>query len=159
MIKSWKPFMGGVAVTLLILLGGYFYITKNHSEQQQINVPPGTVIIKVLPPLLTLGGFEVPFEGKKEIPQTLASPLAKEVVVVNFQATGENAQKSVIKIVWEDGSIETVPPGTVNKRLSPEKRAKQISIVGYAMHERQIFRDSARKGTISWDIRYVPVEN
>lgn len=158
MAISWKPFFGGVAVTLLVLLGGYFYISEYRPERQKINVQPDTVIIKVLPPLLSLGGFEVPFEGKKEIPQPITGALAREVVVVNFQATGENAHRSAIKIIWEDGTIETVPPGTVNKQFSPEKRAKLISIKGYSMHEQRIFRDLARKGKLSWEIRYVPVE-
>ncbi|MDT8902872.1 hypothetical protein [Anaeroselena agilis] len=121
-------------------------------------IPPGAVTIKALPPLLTLRGDEVPFRGKTEIVQRLAGPAATEVVVVAFSASGENAHKSAIKIEWEDGGVETFPPGSKNITLSPQRRAKKISVLGYSFHERRVFKDVAKTGTLSWEIRYAPSE-
>lgn len=121
-------------------------------------VPPGTVTIKNLPPLLTLRGDAVPFQGKTEIVQKLAGRAAAEIVVVAFAAGGENAHKSAIRITWEDGAVETVPPGARNLVFAPQRRAKSIAILGYSFHERRVFKDVPAKGTLTWEIRYAPVE-
>ncbi|MBP2650420.1 MAG: hypothetical protein H6Q74_1245 [Firmicutes bacterium] len=123
------------------------------------NIPSDTVNIKVLPPRMTLSGKKVVFSGKKTIPQTFVDQLAQEIEIVNFEAEGENAKKSAIKIVWEDGGVDMVSPGTKTLRFSPARRAKEISIIGYSMHEHKIFRDSPQPGTLSWEIRYVAVAN
>jgi hypothetical protein len=121
-------------------------------------VPPDAVSIKPLPPLLTLHGDEVPFEGRTEIVQRLAGNAATEIVVVAFHAAGENANRSEIRIVWEDGGVETIPPGAKNLVLAPQRRARQIIVRGYSFHERRVFKDAAKKGTLSWVIRYAPAE-
>jgi hypothetical protein len=149
-----RPIFLGVTVALLII-AGYILVGRN-SQPHQAPIPPGTVVIQELPPLITLVGTEVPFEGKVELPQPLAGSLAAELTVVRFYASGENANKSVIKLVWEDGSIELIPAGTVNLKLAPDRRAKQISIVGYCMNERRVFKDQPRKGQLTWEIRYSP---
>ncbi len=121
-------------------------------------IPPGAVTIKSLPPLLNLRGEEVSFQGRTEIVQQLAGRSAAEIVIVDFRAGGENAHKSAIRIEWEDGGVETIPPGSKNLVLAPQRRAKKISVLGYSFHERRVFKDSARKGTLSWEIRYAPAE-
>lgn len=120
--------------------------------------PSDAVTITPLPPLLVLRGDNVSFEGKAEFKQVLAGRFAKDISIVNFQATGEHAEKSSIKIVWDNGEIETVPPGTMDKKFSSERRAASISVIGYSMHERRLFKDSGRKGTLTWEIRYEPVQ-
>ncbi|MDF2875107.1 MAG: hypothetical protein K0R22_1790 [Sporomusa sp.] len=116
------------------------------------------VTITPMPSLRIIHGIEVPFTGKIELRQAIAGRAARDISVVNFEATGENAEKSVIKIVWENGEIEKVSPGTKNKIFSADKRAVEIIVTGYSMHERRIFRDNSRKGTLTWEIRYEPVE-
>ncbi|MBP2645087.1 MAG: hypothetical protein H6Q75_527 [Firmicutes bacterium] len=122
-------------------------------------IPPGTVAIKELPTLHNLGGDKVAFSGKKKLPLNFVGCFAREIEIANFEAVGENAEKSYIQIKWEDGKIEKVPPGTKGLHFSPERRAKEIMVVGYCMHEKPIFRDVPREGTLSWQIRYVSVEN
>ncbi len=121
-------------------------------------VPPGAVTIKTLPPLLTLRGDAVPFQGKTELVQKLAGRAAAEIVVVAFAAGGENAHKSAIRITWEDGAVETIPPGARNLIFAPQRRAKSIAVLGYSFHERRVFKDIPKKGTLTWEIRYAPVE-
>lgn len=156
-MERLKPFVYGVAVTLAIVAGVYFLGAGGNLPPTI--VPPGTVTIQSLPPLLTLAGSGVPFEGKIEIPQPLAGQFARELVIVSFQATGENAHKSTVKIIWEDGSVDLIPAGISERKFAPERRAKQISIIGYCFHERRVFHDLPRKGILSWEIRYAPVEN
>lgn len=158
---QWKAFIGGVTVTLGLIAGAYLIWSEGGTQQNPaiMTVPPGTVIIKPLPPLLTLGGSVVPFEGKKEIPLPLAGQLARELVIVSFQAAGENSHRSAVKIVWEDGSVELVPAGISERKFAPERRARQISILGYSFHERRVLHDLPQKGTLSWEIRYAPVTN
>ncbi|MBP2656874.1 MAG: hypothetical protein H6Q73_4443 [Firmicutes bacterium] len=124
-----------------------------------LQVPPGTVKINALLPLRNLSGTDVAFTGKVELPQKIVGQYAEEIEIVNFQAKGENAKKSAIKIVWDDGEIDMVPPGTASYRFLPQRRAKQIILIGYSMHERQIFRDSSRPGTLTWEIRYASKDN
>lgn len=121
-------------------------------------VPPGAVTIKTLPPLLTLRGEGVPFQGKTELAQKIAGRAAAEIVVVAFGASGENANKSTLRIVWEDGAVDTIPAGTRDLVLDPRRRAKSITVLGYCFHEQRIFKDVAKKGTLNWEIRYSPVE-
>ncbi|HWR42411.1 hypothetical protein [Sporomusa sp.] len=116
------------------------------------------VSITPLPSLRIIRGTEVPFEGKIELRQAIAGRAAQDISVVNFQATGEHAEKSVIKIVWENGEVEKVYPGTKNKKFIANKRAVEIVVMGYSMHERRLFKDSSRKGTLTWEIRYEPIE-
>lgn len=148
-------FAGVVLAALTIILAACGR-PGGEAPQAAPAIPPGAVTIKNLPPLLTLRGDEVPFEGRAEIVQQLAGPAVAEVVVVAFSASGENAHKSAIRIEWEDGGVETVPPGSKNLVLSPQRRAKKISVLGYSFHERRVFKDLARKGTLSWEIRYSP---
>jgi hypothetical protein len=99
----------------------------------------------------------VPFSGKVTLPQAIAGRFAKNLTIVNFSAAGDRAEKSAIKIVWENGEVERITPGTQNKQFAPERRAVEITIEGYSVHERRIFKDSARPGTLTWEIRYEPV--
>lgn len=160
MAKMLKPFLAGV-VTAVLLAAVWYYATGGQwfQSRQPSSYPPGTVSIKALPPILTSRGIDVPFEGKKEITLPISGKLAQGLVIVNFQATGENANKSAIKIYWEDGAVEIIPPGTTNRVFQPDRRAKQIVIAAYSMYERRILHDLARKGTLNWEIRYEPVES
>ncbi|MGL5514077.1 MAG: hypothetical protein ACRDBM_12680 [Sporomusa sp.] len=165
MLTSWKSFALGALSMLIIIAGGYLVFL----ETDQRAVPPetnptetadqsNTVTITPLPSLRVLYGIEVPFKGKVELKQTIAGRAARNITVVSFQATGEHAEKSVIKIVWENGEIEHISPGTQDKQFSPERRAVEIVVLGYSMRERAIFKDSARNGTLTWEIRYEPVD-
>ena len=157
MINHRQLFTGAVLVALTIILAACGR-PGGEAPQAAPAIPPGAVIIKSLPPILTLHGDEVPFQGRTEIVQQLAAPAAAEIVVVAFRASGENAHKSAIRIEWVDGGVETFPPGSKNIVLSPQRRAKKISVLGYSFHERRVFKDAARKGTLSWEIRYAPAE-
>ncbi len=151
------PFAGVVLAALTLILAACGR-PGGEALQAPPAIPPGAVTIKNLQPLLTLRGDEVPFQGRTEMVQQLAGPTAAEVVVVTFNASGENAHKSSIRIEWADGGVETIPPGSKNLVLSPQRRAKKISVLGYSFHERRVFKDLARKGTLSWEIRYAPAE-
>lgn len=176
MPQSWKPFILGVVCALLLgatILFGIDHralVTKldiSQSGAPGISTEPGkltypplspdAVKIQPLPPLLVLTGT-VKFEGKKELPQKISGNFAKNIIIVNFTATGENADKSMIKVVWMDGSVDMIPPGISNFPLTAGKFAKQIIIVGYSMHERKIFKDSAQPGILEWEIRYEAVD-
>ena len=162
MVKSWKSFVAGALTMLAAGMIAYLVFTgveKGAVPEQKsadIAVPADMINITPLPPLLILSGTEVPFEGKVELRQAIAGKAAQNISVVNFQATGEQAQKSSIRIVWENGEVETLYPGTKDKQFSPERRAVEISVIGYSMRERRIFQDSRRKGTLTWEIRYEP---
>ncbi|BBB91968.1 MAG TPA: hypothetical protein PKA28_06175 [Methylomusa anaerophila] len=182
MHKHWKPFLGGAVVMLAVVAGVYLFLSKGNPWQPtflksetpfkqetpsmpevspnpaDINIPPDAVTITPLPSLRILQGDKVSFEGKKELRQVIAGRLAQGLVVVNFQATGEHAEKSAIRIVWENGEVEMIYPGTIDRKLMPEKRAKEITILGYSMNERRVFQDLPRKGSLTWEIRYQPVE-
>lgn len=167
MTKHWKPFVTG-AIAMLVLLAGFymFFMASQKNPINQSAAPqitdtatlPDSVTITPLPTLRLIRGNEVPFEGKVELRQAIAGRFAQNVAVVNFQATGEHADKSVLKIVWENGEVDKILPGTQNKVFSPDKRAVEISISGYSVHERRLFKDSSRSGTLTWEIRYEPVE-
>ncbi len=165
MITSWKSFLIGAAFMLVAITAGYMVytgigtgFTGPEKGITDAPVPTDRVTITPLPSLRIIHGIEVPFEGRVELRQTIAGRAARDVSVVSFQATGENAGKSEIRIVWENGEIETIHPGVQNTRFSPDKRAVEIIVIGYSMHERRIFKDSSRKGTLTWEIRYEPVE-
>jgi len=157
----WKSFLCGVAVAIAILGGVYALVApakesgKAPNSVTQIN---NAVVIKPLPTLRMVSGHEVPFTGKVSLKQAIDGKFAKNVTIVNFAATGVNAEKSAIKILWENGEIDRIPPGTQNKQFAPERRAVEIAIEGYSVKERKIFRDSARPGTLTWEIRYQPVD-
>jgi len=149
----------------VVMAGGYMFLsgpeknlTTSPAKPAELAIPSDAVTITPLPSLRIIRGTEVPFEGKTELRQVIDGRFAQNIVVVNFQATGEHAEKSVIKIVWENGEVEKVYPGTRNKKIVSDKRAVEISISGYSMHERRVFKDSSRKGTLTWEIRYEPVE-
>lgn len=163
MSKSLKAFLGGVLITLFVVVGGYSLLERdgkagvdNNGANGLSNTTPAEkhVVIQSLPPLYILSGDKVAFEGKTEIPQPINGTYAEKITIINFAATGENAHKSAIKIIWEDGTVQLIPAGNSNMTLTPSKRAKAIIIVGYSMHERKIFKDSARSGNLTWDIRY-----
>ncbi|HMM22249.1 MAG TPA: hypothetical protein PKA10_16130 [Selenomonadales bacterium] len=165
MSKIRSPLIGGLLGCFLLILIGYVWMAGNSADSgkaaapaEQAAVPSDAVTIKTLPPLYTLSGVEVPFEGRAELPLKITGRLAKELHIVGFQATGENAQKSAIRITWEDGGQELIPPGVTNLKLAPDRTAKQISVIGYSMHERRVFKDSSRTGTLSWEIQYSPVD-
>ncbi|MDD4601042.1 hypothetical protein SDC9_05904 [bioreactor metagenome] len=165
MLKPWKYVAIGACSMFIFLVSGYMIfleadnrLTPPPNKLESSTTPSDAVIIKHLPPLLIMRGTNVPFEGKVELPQAIAGRFAQDIVITNFQATGDNAEKSIIKIVWENGEVENVYPATKDKHFSADKRALEISIVGYSMHERRIFKDSSRKGTLTWEIRYEPVE-
>jgi hypothetical protein len=126
-------------------------------NQSAAAIPTDTVIIKPLPSLRRISGYQVPFSGKVTLPQAIAGRFAKNLTIVNFAAVGDRAEKSAIKIVWENGEVERITPGTQNKQFAPERRAVEITIEGYSVHERRLFKDSARPGTLTWEIRYEPV--
>jgi hypothetical protein len=163
MMAHWRPFLVG-ALFMLLIVGAYSFFTgsrvENESRNQTINTPAPSdaVTIIPLPSFRIITGNQVPFEGKVELRQAIAGHFAKNLVVVNFQASGEHAEKSMIKIVWENGEIEKIYPGTRERIFLPDKRAAEIIIVGYSMNERKIFRDTPHKGILNWEIRYEPVE-
>lgn len=159
-----KPFSYGAAVALVLSLAvyGWFGVGRGNADvpfqSAQASLVAEAVQIKVLPPLLRAAGEAVPFEGTVELPLKIAGDYAQELYIVSFAAQGENAHKSALKIVWADGSQEVIPAGARDIRFTPERRAKEISLVGYCMHERRIFKDLPRKGTMSWELRYAPVQ-
>jgi len=177
MPTSKKMIISGIVVVIAILgIGLYAWLGRPANPTAQavdttttaasasgdvaaLQVPPGTVKINQLLPLRNLSGTDVAFTGKVELPQKIVGQFAEEIEIVNFQAKGENAKKSAIKIVWDDGEIDMVPPGTTSYRFLPQRRAKQIILIGYSVHERQIFRDSSRPGALTWEIRYASKEN
>ncbi|TWH46879.1 hypothetical protein [Sporomusa sp. KB1] len=164
MVQSWKSFAIGALAMLVIIIVGYMLFT---GTEKRTAIPEKNVVdtedfsnkvtITPLPSLRIVRGTEVPFEGKIELQQAIAGQAAQDVAIVNFQATGEHADKSVIMIVWENGEVEKVYPGTKNKKFSPDRRAVKILVIGYSMHERNIFRDASRKGMLTWEIHYEPV--
>lgn len=165
MTKQLRHFAIGALSMLILLVAGYLLFSetdKNLTTQpnKSVNptIPSDAVIIKPLPPLLILRGSDVAFEGKVEFRQAIAGRFVQNIVITNFEASGDNADKSMIKIVWENGQVEKIYPGTKDKRILSNQRAVEISILGYSMHERRIFKDSSRKGTLTWEIRYEPVE-
>jgi hypothetical protein len=165
MRNHWRPFLLGAAC-MLIGVSVYFGFFNSERTLQQhasksldITIPAAdAVTITPLKPLQFMRGDDVPFEGKVELRQVIVGRFAKNLDIVNFQATGEHAEKSVLRIVWENGEVEKIYPGTKGRKLLPEKRAKEITIIGYSMYERRIFKDSSRKGSLTWEIRYEPVE-
>jgi hypothetical protein len=165
MSNSWKSFAVGAISMLVFIVAGYMVFTgadKNFTTpKSQVESPENLsnmVTITPLPSLRIIRGNDVPFEGTIELRQAVAGRFAQNIDIINFQATGEHAEKSVIKIVWENGEIEKVSAGTKDKKFAPDRRASAISVLGYSMHERRIFRDSSRKGTLTWEVRYEPVE-
>lgn len=166
MIKHWKPFVIGATTMLLVLAGFYMFFPTSQKNSIHPSALPSAdtasqldaVTITPLPTLRLIRGNEVPFEGKVELKQTIAGRFAQNVTVVSFQATGEHADKSLLKIVWENGEEEKLSPGTLNKVFPPDKRAVDIVVNGYSVHERRLFKDSNRSGTLTWEIRYEPVE-
>lgn len=161
MVKTWKAFALGALFMLVLMVAGYLVYT---GTDRNLPGPSGTmeetgdkITITPLPTLRIIRGMEVPFTGKAELRQAIAGRAARNLAIVNFQATGEHAEKSFIKIVWENGEVDTVYPGQA-KQFAEDRRAVEIVIQGYSMHERRIFRDSSRQGTLTWEIRYEPVE-
>lgn len=173
MPQSWKPFIMGVVCAMLLGAAVLFGIdyhalvikpdvpklssvspgATGDAKNATYPIPADAVRIQQLPPLVILAGT-VKFEGEKELVQKIAGNLARNITIVSFKASGENANKSTIKVVWTDGSVDMIPPGTANIQLSSGKYAKQIIVIGYSMHERKIFKDSPRAGTVEWEIRY-----
>lgn len=127
-------------------------------KQEPLVISPDTVLITPLPSYRTLNGVNVSFRGRKRYVQNMSGRYARNINIVSFCAAGENANKSAVIITWEDGSVETVSTGTTNFRFPAEKRAKEIAIQGYSMHERKVFQDSFRDGVLNWEILYEPVE-
>lgn len=159
-----KNFLIGAISMLIFVICSYMIFTGTDKSintpsdnTKNTVIPSDTVVITPLPPLLIIRGTDVAFEGKVELRQAIAGRFAKSIVITDFQATGEHSEKSVIKIVWENGEVEKVYPGTKDKRFLSDKKAVEISIAGYSMHERPIFKDSSRKGILNWEIRYEPV--
>lgn len=165
MLRNWKPYIMGAAVMFVLLSGLYlFFIPPNaplwHSSANSVQstIPSDAVTITPLPTLRIIRGDKVAFEGQTELKQAIGGIFAQELTIVNFQATGENAEKSYIKIMWENGEIEKLYPGTANKKFAADRRASEITVVGYSVHERRIFKNSSRPGTLTWELRYDPVE-
>ena len=131
---------------------------QSGAQAQRTDLRADSVTIRPLAPLRLVSGTNVPFEGRTELPQVIAGRYARGVDIIRFQATGENAHKSYVRVIWEDGTEERIPAGATDHRFAPDRRARQISIVGYSVHERRIFRDSGRKGSLTWEIRFEPVE-
>lgn len=165
-MAHWKSFIIGAMFMFVLIVGAYSlfvgagreisaYFPSQTADKQ---IPADAVIITPLPSFRIMNGNGVPFEGKVELRQVISGHFAQKLVVVNFQASGEHGEKSIIKIVWENGEIEKVYSGTRDRVFPPEKRAAEIIIEGYSMNERRIFRDSPRKGSLNWEIRYEPVE-
>lgn len=163
MTTPWKYFLTGALSMFIFVVFSYVIyieIERNSPSQEKSfdsTLNSQAVTIKTLPSLLIMHGTDVAFEGKVELLQPIGGRFAQDIIITNFQATGENAKKSFIKIVWENGEVEKIYPGTKDKQFLG-KRAVEISIVGYSVHERRIFKDSDRKGTLTWEIRYQPIE-
>jgi hypothetical protein len=165
MLKNYKPYIIG-ATAMFFLLSGLYLLFIAPKSTTTLPVKPETiqttlpdaVTITPLPSLRIIRGESVPFEGKAEFKQAIAGNFAQDISIINFQATGENPEKSFIKIVWENGEVEKLYPGTTNKKFSANRRASEITVNGYSVHERRIFKNSNRKGTLTWEIRYEPVE-
>ena len=175
MFKNWPAFLGGMTVALAIVWAVYAYVG---GEPRQTAPPalssvldlaglsadpppassPGVVTIRVLPSLYVLRGQDVPFQGRVEIPLDIGGRLVREIVVVAVQAGGENAHKSSVRIVWEDGSVENIPAGAKDIVFPPQRRAKKITVHGYSFHEQRVFKDVPKKGTLFWEIRYAVAE-
>lgn len=170
MPQSWKPFILGVVCAMLLGAAILFgidhralvikpdppklsFVSPEAANATYPPIPSDAVKIQPLPPLVILAGA-VKFEGEKELVQKIAGNLARNITIISFKASGENADKSAIKVVWIDGSVDMIPPGTANIQLPSVKYAKQIIVIGYSMHERKIFKDSPRAGTLEWEIRY-----
>lgn len=155
-----------VGAIFVFIVGAYLLFVasageiSSHYPNKEVAtvIPSDAVTITLLPSFRILSGNKIPFEGKVELRQVIDGHFAQNLVVVNFEAFGEHAEKSIIKIVWENGEIEKVYPGTKDRILLPGKRATEIIIAGYSMNERHIFRDSPRRGSLNWEIRYDPVE-
>ena len=165
MAKTWKPFALGALVMLVLMIAGYLAflgpdkaLPGSDGKGEDFSKNYNAVTITPLPSLRIIRGTEVAFEGKVELRQTIAGRLARNLAIVDFQATGEHADKSYLKIVWENGEVEKIYPGTKDKQFAEDRRAAEISIVGYSMRERKLFKDSPRKGTLTWEIRYEPVQ-
>ena len=168
MSQNRRSFLLGVFFTLFVMgllflvLQGWPFIqaftsnTIDNTQQIPKLVPQDAVRIQTLPPLLTLKD-SLSFNGKKSFPQKIIGRYAQNIQIIRFNAEGENSHKSTLKIVWEDGTTELFYPGTIMKQLPSGKRAREISISGYAVHERRIFPDSSRPGTLEWEIHYEAV--
>lgn len=158
----WKSFIAGAVVVFVLISGAYlFFVGSKDTSSPSTSEPIETAIpfdAVTITPLRVMKGTEVPFEGKAELRQTISGNFAKKIIIDNFQASGEHAEKSMLKIVWENGEVETIYPGTRDRAFPPEKRATQITIIGYSVHERRIFQDSNRKGSLTWEIHYEPME-
>lgn len=159
---NWKSFAAGAIIVFVLMAGTYLFLigpkdtsSPSLSEPVEMAIPFDAVMIT---PLRAISGTEIPFEGKVELRQAIAGNFAKKIIVVNFQASGEHADRSILKIVWENGEVETIFPGTRDRVFPPEKRATQITISGYSVHERRVFQDSNRKGSLTWEIHYEPME-
>jgi hypothetical protein len=163
MTRHIQSFLLGVVCTIFLLVGGFFVWDTYFDGPGQPpiytnSIPPGTVIIEPLPTYRTLNGINVSFKGEADFQQVIAGRYAQDIRIISFRATGENAEKSSIIIEWEDGTTEIVHAGVSGQNLGAEKRAKQIIVKGYSMHERKVFRDSAKSGTLNWEIHYQPIE-
>ncbi|CUH96512.1 putative membrane protein [Propionispora sp. 2/2-37] len=167
----WKSFTAG-SLMMFVLFYGLFLYPGHFPGQSTAGLPPATeqsanangpdipnaVTVIPLPSLRILSGNHVAFEGTAAFTQSLNGRFAKNLSIIAFEADGEHADKSMIKIVWENGETDMIPPGSKNKTFAPERRAISITVVGYSMHERRIFKDSSRPGTLTWEIHYEPVE-
>jgi hypothetical protein len=171
MPQTFRSFIFGVVCAFIvgaIILFGFdartLSIKTNERQTEDIrqaqpaypSVSPDAIKIQPLPPLFILRE-NLTFEGEKEFPQKLVGNYAKNITITNFRVAGENAHKSFIKIVWLDNTSEIIAPEVSNLPLHNEKLVKQIIIYGYSKHERKIFRDSPRPGTINFEIRYESV--
>lgn len=164
MLPHVKSFAVGALLTLA-LVSGLWGLQQRQTAGPSVQPPavettpsqvatPKIMTVTPLPTLRILYGQSVPFEGSAAFPQAIADRFAQNLHIVSFQATGEHAEKSLIKIVWENGQTDTVSPGTVNLVFPPGRRAVEITVTGYSMHERKLFKDSRRPGTLSWEIQY-----
>lgn len=165
-----KPFLLGVLCTGVIIL--VVFLTREHEispgangnepeaekKQTSLAISSDTVLISAIPAYKTLEGSNIAFRGKQRFQQNIAGCYAKRITIVSFRATGENSYKSAIIIRWEDGSLDLVPIGVTNMCFPPDKRAKEIVVQGYSVHERKVFRDSSRDGVLNWEILYEPIE-
>jgi hypothetical protein len=168
MPKYLKPFLMGalcIVATAIMVLWALDYKRPDpvdgitvEDKQGALAISSDTVLITALPSYRTLNGINVAFRGKKRYLQKFVGRYAQNITIVSFRATGEHAYKSTILITWEDDSTEIVSAGVTNIRFSAEKRAKEIVVQGYSVHERKVFRDSIRDGVLNWEILYEPVE-
>ncbi|VBB09194.1 Hypothetical protein LUCI_4480 [Lucifera butyrica] len=163
-----KSFLAGTVFMLVIAVSAGWLWENNKLPGQatpaapvktsETAIPPDAVKITPLPTLRMIGGTDVAFKGKVTLRQAIAGRFAKNLVIVNFQAKGDHADKSMIRIVWENGEVETIAPGVTNRKFPLGKNAVEISVIGYSMQERPIFHDLPRPGSLTWEIRYEPVE-